>query len=118
MIIQLCADVLCVPIVALSSAQDMDVSVHFPSKRQLSVSPIIVVYQAEGRGHFDGTLEEDFDELNQSFSRVFEVFVSFLEIATIVKKRNNFLCDLQKSNAAETSISMFFSNFFLSIFSR
>ena len=56
--------------------------------------------------------------LNQSFSRVFEVFVSFLEIATIVKKRNKFLCDLQKSNAAKTSISMFFSNFFLSIFSR
>ena len=55
---------------------------------------------------------------NQSFSRVFEVFVSFLEIATIVKKRNKFLCDLQKSNAAKTSISMFFSNFFLRIFSR
>ena len=116
--IQLCADVLCVPTVVLSSAQDMDVSVHFPSKRQLSVSPIIVAYQAEGRGHFDGTLEEDFDELNQSFSRVFEVFVSFLEIATIVKKRNKFLCDLQKSNAAKTSISMFFSIFFLRIFSR
>ena len=33
LIIHLCADVLCVPIVALSSAQDMDVSVHFPSKR-------------------------------------------------------------------------------------
>ena len=123
--IQLFADVLCVPTVVLSSAQDMDVSVHFPSKRQLSVSPIIVAYQAEGRGHFDGTLEEDFDDLvgqvcvlNQSFSRVFEVFVSFLEIATIVKKRNKFLCDLQKSNAAKTSISMFFSNFFLRIFSR
>ena len=62
MIIQLCADVLCVPIVVLSSAQDMDVSVHFPSKRQLPVSPIIVAYQAERRGHFDGTLEEDFDD--------------------------------------------------------
>ena len=50
--------------------------------------------------------------LNQSFSRVFEVLVSFLEIATIVKKRNKSLCDLQKSNAAKTSVSMFFSNFF------
>ena len=50
--------------------------------------------------------------LNQSFSSVFEVFVSFLEIATIVKKRNKFLRDLQKPNAAKTSISMFFSNFF------
>ena len=56
--------------------------------------------------------------LNQSFSSAFDEFVSFLEIATIVKKRNKFLCDLQKSNAAKTSISMFFSNFFLSIFSR
>ena len=63
MIIHLCADVLCVPIVALSSAQDMDVSVHFPSKRQLPVSPIIVAYQVEGGGHFNGTLEEDFDDL-------------------------------------------------------
>ena len=62
LMIQLFADVLCVPTVVLSSAQDMDVSVHFPSKRQLSVSPIIVAYQAEGRGHFDGTLEEDFDD--------------------------------------------------------
>ena len=60
--IQLCADVLCVPIVVLSSAPDMDVSVHFPSKRQLSVSLSVVVYQAEGGGHFDGTLEEDFDD--------------------------------------------------------
>ena len=60
--IQLFADVLCVPTVVLSSAQDMDVSVHFPSKRQLSVSPIIVAYQAEVRGHFDGTLEGDFDD--------------------------------------------------------
>ena len=51
--------------------------------------------------------------LNQSFSSVFEVFVSFLEIATIVKKINKFLCDLQKSNAAKTSISMFFSIFFV-----
>ena len=63
MIIQLSADVLCVSIVALSSAQDMDVSVHFPSERQLPVSPIIVAYQVEGGGHFDGTLEEDFDDL-------------------------------------------------------
>ena len=63
MIIQLCADVLCVPIVALSSSQNMDVSVHFPFKRQLSVSPIIVAYQAEDRGHLNGTLEEDFDDL-------------------------------------------------------
>ena len=60
--IQLCADVLCVPIVALSSAQDMDVSIHFPSKRQLSVSPIIVAYRAEVQGHFDGTLKRDFDD--------------------------------------------------------
>ena len=44
---QLCADVLCVPIVVFSSAQDMDASVFFPSKRQLLVSPIIVAYQAE-----------------------------------------------------------------------
>ena len=51
--------------------------------------------------------------LNQSFSSVFKVFVSFLEIATIVKKINKFLCDLQKSNAGKTSVSMFFSNFFL-----
>ena len=51
--------------------------------------------------------------LNQSFSRVFEVLVSFLEIAMIVKKSINFLCDLQKSNAAKTSISVFFSIFFL-----
>ena len=50
--------------------------------------------------------------LDQSFSRVFEVLVSFLEIATIVKKRNKFLRDLQKPNAAKTSISMFFSIFF------
>ena len=63
LIIQLSADVLRVPIVALLCAQDMDVSVHFPSKRQLSVSPIIVAYQAEGRGHLDGTLKEDFDDL-------------------------------------------------------
>ena len=62
MIFQLCADVLCVPIVVFSSAQDMDVSVLFPSKRQLSVSPIIVAYQAEGEGHFDGILEEEFDD--------------------------------------------------------
>ena len=60
--IQLCADVLCVPIVVLLSAEDMDVSVPFPSKRQLLVSPIIVAYQAEGGGHFDGTSEEDFDD--------------------------------------------------------
>ena len=59
---QLRADVLCVPIVVFSSAQDMDVSVHFPSKRQLSVSPIIVAYQAESGGHFDEILEEDFDD--------------------------------------------------------
>ena len=50
--------------------------------------------------------------LNQSFSSVFEVFASFLEIAAIVKKRNKFLSDLQKPNAAKTPISMFFSNFF------
>ena len=50
--------------------------------------------------------------LNQSFSSVFEVLVSFLEIATIVKKRNKLLRDLQKPNAAKTSISMFFSSFF------
>ena len=100
-------------------------SVHFPSKRQLSVSPIIVAYQAEGGDHFDGTLEEDFDDrarpvcvLNQSFSKVFEVLVSFLEIATIVKKRNKFLCHLQKSGATKTSISMFFSIFVLRIFIR
>ena len=37
-------------------------SVHFPSKRQLSVSPIIVAYQAEGEIHFDGILKEDFDD--------------------------------------------------------
>ena len=55
---------------------------------------------------------------NQSFSRVFEVFVSFLEIATIVKKRNKFVWGSQKSNAAKTSIPMFFSNFFLRIISR
>ena len=60
--IQLCADVLCVPIVVLSSAQDIDVSVHFPSKRQLLVSSIFVAYQAEDEGLFDGTLEEDFDD--------------------------------------------------------
>ena len=55
---------------------------------------------------------------NQSFSRVFEVFISFLEIAAIVKKRNKILCDLKNSNAPKTSISMFFSNFSLRIFSR
>ena len=59
---QLCADVLCVPIVALSSAQDMDVSIHFPSKRQFSVSPIIVAYRGEVRSHFDGKLKRDFDD--------------------------------------------------------
>ena len=62
LVIQLYADVLCVLIVVLSSAQDMNVSLHFPSKKQLSVSPIIVAHQAEGGGHFDGTLEEDFDD--------------------------------------------------------
>ena len=51
--------------------------------------------------------------LNQSFSSVFEVLVSFLEIATIVKKRNTFLRDLQKPNAAKTSISVFLKFFFL-----
>ena len=59
---QLCADVLCVPIVVFSPGQDIDVSVHFPSKTKLSVSPIIVAYQAEGGGHFDGILEEDFND--------------------------------------------------------
>ena len=58
----LCPDVLCVLIVVFSSAQDIDVPVHFPSKRQLSVSPIIVAYQAESGGHFDEILEEDFDD--------------------------------------------------------
>ena len=51
--------------------------------------------------------------LNQSFSRFFEVFVSFLEIATIVKKRNKFLFDLQRSNSAKTSISVFLKFLFL-----
>ena len=51
--------------------------------------------------------------LNQSFRSIFEVFISFLKIETIVKKRNKFLRDLQKLNAAKTSTSMFFSNFFL-----
>ena len=41
------------------------------------------------------------------------MFVSFLEISTTAKKRNKFLCDLQTLNAAKTSISMFFSTFFL-----
>ena len=59
---QLCADLLCVPIFVFSSAQDMDVSPLFLFKRQLSVSPIIAAYQAEGGGHFDGILEEDFDD--------------------------------------------------------
>ena len=59
---QLCADVLCVPIVVFPSAQDMDLSVLFLSKTQLSVSSIIVLYQAEGGDHFDGILEEDFDD--------------------------------------------------------
>ena len=117
--IELCADALCVPIVMLSSAQNMDLSVHLPSKRQLSVSPIIVVHQADGRGvilmeHSKRILMIRLGQvcvLNQSFSRFFEVFVSFLEIATIVKKRNKFLFELQRSNSAKTSISMFFSNF-------
>ena len=119
LMIELCADALCVPIVMLSSAQNMDLSVHLPSKRQLSVSPIIVVHQADGRGvilmeHSKRILMIRLGQvcvLNQSFSIVFKVFVSFLEIATIVKKRNKFLFELQRSNSAKTSISMFFSNF-------
>ena len=124
MIFQLCADVLCVPIFVFSSAQDMDVSVLFPSKRQLSVSPTTERQVSPiNKQRVEVILMEYWKRilmivlgqvcvLNQSLSSVFEVFVSFLEIAAILKKRNKFLRDLQKPNAAKTLISMFFSNFF------
>ena len=61
--IELCADVLCVLVVMLSSAQDMDFSVHFPSKRQLSGFTDYCSVSSRGwRCHFDGTLEENFDD--------------------------------------------------------
>lgn len=55
LVVDVCADVLGLPIVVISSLSQMNVSIHLPKHQQHSDSPIYLSYDASASGHYDGT---------------------------------------------------------------
>ena len=60
--IDVCADILGVPIIVISSLLDMNVSIHLPQKHQLINSPIFLAYNASASGHYDGASPQSIKE--------------------------------------------------------
>lgn len=63
LLINLCADVLGLPIVLLTSLKDMDVYIQFPRRHQITSLPIYLCYNADGPGHYDGTNPLDLEDM-------------------------------------------------------
>jgi hypothetical protein len=55
LVVDACTEILGTPIVVISSAKEMDVSIHIPEKRQLTSTPLFLAYMVNGPGHYDGT---------------------------------------------------------------
>ena len=70
-ILDACADILCIPIVVISPIDNITVTLHRPQLSQISSNPLYLAYNADGPGHYDGTKEltqEDIgDEIIKSF---------------------------------------------------
>ena len=55
-IVDACSNILCIPIVVISSIDNMAVTLHRPQLSQIS-NPLYLAYNADGPGHYDGTKE-------------------------------------------------------------
>ena len=51
------ANILCIPIVVISSIDSMAVTLHRPQLSQISSNPLYLAYNTDGPGHYDGTKE-------------------------------------------------------------
>ena len=56
-IVDACVNVLCIPIVVISSIDNMAVTLHRSQLSQISSNPLYLACNAEGPGHYDGTKE-------------------------------------------------------------
>ena len=56
-VVDVCANTLCISIVVLSSWDSMAVTLHRPQLSQISANPLYLAYNADGAGHYDGTKE-------------------------------------------------------------
>ena len=52
-----CAKILCISTVAISSIDNMAVTLHRPQLPQISSNHLYLHYNADGPGHYDGTTE-------------------------------------------------------------
>ena len=70
-IVDACANILCISIVVMSSIDDMAVTLHRAQLSQISSNPLYLAYDADWPGHYDGSKEltqEDIgDEITKSF---------------------------------------------------
>ena len=51
------ANILCIPIVVISSIDSMAVTLHRPQLSQIPANPLYLAYNADGPGHYDATKE-------------------------------------------------------------
>ena len=56
-IVDACANILCIPIVVISSIDIMAVTLHRPQLWQISANMLYLAYNADGSGHYGGTKE-------------------------------------------------------------
>ena len=56
-IVDACVYILCIPIVVISSIDNMEVTLHRPQLSQISSNPFCLAYNADGPGDYNGTKE-------------------------------------------------------------
>ena len=56
-IVDACANILCIPIVVISSIDIIAVTLHRPQLSQISANPLYLASNVDGPGNYDGTKE-------------------------------------------------------------
>ena len=56
-IVDSCTNILCIPMIVISSTDSMAVTLHRPQLSQISTNPLSLAYNADGPGYYDGTKE-------------------------------------------------------------
>ena len=68
-IVDLCANILRIPIVVISSIDNMAVTLHGPQLSQTSSNPLYLAYNADGPGHYDGTKELTHEDIGDEIMK-------------------------------------------------
>ena len=64
-IVDACANILCIPIVVISSIDSMAVTLHRPQLSQISSNSLYLAYNTDVPGHYDGTKELTQEEIRK-----------------------------------------------------